>query len=180
MTQIPNGAVGKFRKRVQKVTSHFLDPLLTLLQRFWLIFDLFFETPILKTSRLKTTKMVENGQKMVKKKGSKNGSKRVIWSKRGQKGVKNWSFFGYPKKSGFLQKPIKIPTDFEKKGQKRGPKMGQKWVKNGSKMGQKWPLFYTLTLKTSRLKTIKIVKKWISKGSLFWKSDQKLVIFWVP
>ena len=118
----------------------------------WVKNGSFFDTSILKTSRLKTTKMVENDQKMVKKKGSKNGSKRVIWSKRGQKWVKNGSFFGYPKKSGFLQKPMKIPTDFEKKV-KKGV---QKWVKNGSKMGQKWvkndPFFTPLLSKLVGLK----------------------------
>ena len=38
-------------------------------------------------------------------------------------------------KSGFLQKPIKIPTDFEKNGQKRGQKMGPKMGQKGSFLG---------------------------------------------
>ena len=82
---------GKLQKMVKKGDFwHSLKcPFLT---HFWLI----FETPTLKISRLKTTKMVENGQKVVKKRGHKMGQKGSFWPPGGQKGVKNWSFFGYP------------------------------------------------------------------------------------
>ena len=47
---------------------------------------------------------------------------------------------------------MKIPTDFEKKGQK-GVK---KWVKNGSKMGQKW-------VKNDPFLTPLLSKSWVLK-----------------
>ena len=62
------------------------------------------------------------------------GQKGSFWPPGGQK----WVIFWVPKKSGFLQKPMKIPTDFEKKGPKMGQKMGQKWVKKGQKWVKNW------------------------------------------
>ena len=67
-------------------------------------------------------------------------------------------------KIGFLQKPMKITTDFGKKG--------QKWSKNGSKNGHFWGPKMTPHLE-KHVKMTKNDEKWQKSE----KKCQKMVIF---